>query len=76
MNLLLLDVRPDPIPVAGPGGLMLLALVVLIITAALVAGFVLLLKQRRRAGSNSASVGRSVSPGATEQTHPSNPNQP
>ena len=76
MDLLLLDVRPDPIPVAGPAGLILLAFATLIITAALVVGFVFLLKRRKRADRNSANVGRSVSPVASEQTQPSNPNQP
>jgi len=75
VNLLLLDV-PDPVRAGGPISLILLAFVVLIITVALVVGFVFLLKQRRRAGSNSASVGRSVSSGVAEQTHPSKPNQP
>lgn len=76
MNLLLLDVRPDPIPVAGPAGLILLALVVLLITAALIGFFVVLLKRRKRAGGSSARVGHAVSPAAAEQTQPSNPNQP
>ena len=76
MNLLLLDVRPDPIPVAGPAGLILLALVVLIITVALVGFFVVLLKRRKRAGGSSARVGRSVVPAASRKAQPSNPNQP
>jgi hypothetical protein len=76
MNLVLLDVRPDPISVAGPVGLILLALVVLMITVALVVGFVFLLRRRRRAGRNPASGGRSMSPGASKQPQPSNPNQP
>ena len=74
MNLLLLDVRPDPIPVAGPAGLMILALVILIITVSLVGFFVLLLKRRKRAGSSSVNVGRSVAPAGSAQ--PSSPNQP
>jgi hypothetical protein len=76
MNLLLLDVRPDPVSVAGPVGLILLALVVLMITVALVVGFVFLLKRLRRNGGNPASVGRSISSGAPEQPQPNNPNQP
>jgi hypothetical protein len=75
MNLFLLDV-PDPARAAGPISLILLACVVLITTVVLVVGFVFLLMRRRRAGSNSASVGRSVSPAAAAQTHPSKPNQP
>ena len=43
MNFLfLLDVRPDPAPVAGIGGLILLAFVVLGITAALIVGLMIL----------------------------------
>jgi hypothetical protein len=51
MNLLFfLDVRPGPAPIAGVGGLILLAVVVLIFTAALIVGFVFLLRQLKRAG--------------------------
>jgi hypothetical protein len=75
LNLLLLDV-PDPVRAGGPIGLMLLAFVVLIITVVLVVGFVFLLKRRKLAGSNSTSGGRLVSSGASEQPHPSKPNQP
>src|SRR5436853_4161230 len=47
--LFLLDIRPGPAPIAGVGGLILLALLVLIFTAAFIAGFVFLLKQLKRA---------------------------
>ena len=53
MNFLLLfDVRPDPVPVNGVGGLILLAVVVLTITAALIVGFVFLLKALKQGGSS------------------------
>ncbi len=50
--LFLLDIRPGPAPIAGVGGLILLAVLVLILilTAALIVGFVFLLKQLKRAG--------------------------
>ena len=48
--LFLLDIRPGPEPIAGVGGLILLALLVLIVTAAFIVGFVFLLKQLNRAG--------------------------
>ena len=50
--LFLFDVRPDPVPVAGVGGLILLAAVVLTITAALIVGFVFLLKALKRGSSS------------------------
>ena len=49
-RLFLFDVRPGPAPIAGVGGLILLAVLVLIFTAALIVGFVFLLKQLKRAG--------------------------
>lgn len=53
MNFLFLfDVRPNPVPVTGVGGLILLAIVVLTITAALIVGFVFLLKALKRGSSN------------------------
>ncbi len=56
MNLLfLLDIRPGPAPIAGVGGLILLAVLVLIFTAALVVGFVFLLKQLKRASGSTLS---------------------
>ncbi len=49
MNFLFLfDVRPDPVPVAGVGGLILLAFVVLMFSAALIVGFVFLLRALKR----------------------------
>ena len=52
MNLLFLfDVRPDPVPVASAGALILLALVVLIFTVASIVGFVFLLKALKRGSS-------------------------
>ena len=56
MNFLfLLDVRPDPVPVAGIGGLILLAFVVLMFAAALIVGFVALLKRLTRSGNRVSS---------------------
>ena len=49
MNFLfLLDVRPDPVSVAGAGGLILLAFVVLMSAAALIVVFVFLLKRLKQ----------------------------
>jgi len=53
--LFLLDIRPGPAPIAGVGGLILIAVLVLIFTAALVVGFVFLLKQLKRAGGSAFS---------------------
>ena len=47
--LFLLDIRPGPAPIAGVGGLILLALLVLVFSAALIVGFVFLLRQLKRA---------------------------
>jgi hypothetical protein len=72
----LLDVRPDPVPVAGVGGLILLAFVVLIFTAALIVGFVFVLKRLKRnsrAGSPREGLTQTAPAG---QFQPSNPNQP
>jgi len=56
MNLLfLLDIRPGPAPIAGVGGLILLAVLILIFSAALIVGFVFLLKQLKRAGGSTLS---------------------
>lgn len=51
MFLILLDVAPDPVPVAGVGGLVAIAVAVLFLGAALIVGFIILLKRikRRRA---------------------------
>ena len=48
----LFDIRPDPVPVAGVAGLVILAIFVLILVAVLIVGFVFLLKvlQRRKSG--------------------------
>jgi hypothetical protein len=48
----LFDIRPDPVPVAGVAGLVILAIFVLILAAVLIVGFVFLLKvlQRRKGG--------------------------
>ena len=53
--LFLLDIRPGPAPIAGVGGLILLAVLVLIFTAALIVGFVFLLKQLKRASGSTLS---------------------
>src|SRR5437660_9223458 len=52
--LFLLDIRPGPAPIAGVGGLILLAVLVLIFTAALIVGFVFLLKALKRGSSTGA----------------------
>ena len=54
MLLFLLDIRPGPAPIAGVGGLILLAVLVLIFTAALIVGFVILLKALKRGSSTGA----------------------
>lgn len=76
--LFLLDVRPDPVPVAGVGGLILLAFVVLMFTAALIIGFVFLLKQLKRNGRVSGPTVREGLAQSAPAGHfqPSNPNQP
>jgi preprotein translocase subunit YajC len=49
MNLLLLDVRPDPPTAAlGIGILIVLILAILIISAALIGGFVFLMMRRKK----------------------------
>ena len=74
MNLFLLDVRPDPLSVAGIGGLILLAVIVLIFTAGLVTGFVFLLKRLRRRTSPTVKGGLSRTsvcrPTSAEQAKP------
>jgi flagellar basal body-associated protein FliL len=86
--LFLLDVRPDPVPVAGVGGLILLVFVVLMFAAAMIVGFVFLLKRLRRGSSptpespaehlswDGAVREGSTSTGRTAEFQPSNPNQP
>lgn len=75
LSLLLFDLRPDPVPVAGPGGLILLAFVVLMLTVALIVGLVFLLKRLK--GVSSPTVREGLSPlSVSEQPQPSNPNQP
>jgi hypothetical protein len=74
-SLFLLDVRPDPVPVAGVGGLILLAFVVLMFAAALIAGFVFLLKRLKRGSSPTVREGSLERP-SRAQFQPSNPNQP
>jgi len=74
-----LDVRPDPVPVAGVSGLILLAFVVVMFAAALVFGFVFLLKRLSR--SNIRVSSPTVREGlpltrANRELQPSNPNQP
>ena len=66
----LFDIRPpDPVPVAGLTGLVLLALVVLILAVTFTAGFVFLLKLRQRRKASAARIdGGNVS-------QPSSPNQ-
>ena len=65
----LLDVRPDPVPVAGVAGLVLLAIVVLILAAVLIVGLVFLLKflQRRKVNAIGTSGGRVVQPSSPNQ---------
>ena len=53
--LFLLDIRPGPAPIAGVGGLILIAVLVLIFTAALIVGFVFLLRQLKRASGSTLS---------------------
>src|SRR2546429_6098222 len=53
--LFLVDIRPGPAPIAGVGGLILLALLVLIFSAALIVGFVFLLKQLKRGSGSTLS---------------------
>jgi hypothetical protein len=89
--LMLFDVRPDPVPVAGVGGLILLAFIVLMFTAALIVGFAFLLKRLKRNGRAASPIpglpdgqpgwGGAVSEGLRQparagQFQPSNPNQP
>ena len=67
MSLILLDVAPDPVPVAGVGGLVALAVAVLFLGAALIVGFVILIKRikRRRADGTT-----SQSPVITQRSSP------
>jgi hypothetical protein len=67
MAMFLLDVRPDPVPVAGVAALVLGVIVVLVLVALLIVGFVLLLKflQRRKAGLTPVAGGV-----ATQSTNP------
>lgn len=65
----LLDVRPDPVPVDGVAGLVVLAIVVLMLAATLIVGFVFLLKFLQRRKTNTAHL---VSSGGVQ---PSSPNQ-
>ena len=70
MNLLFLfDIPPEPKPVAGVAGLILLAFVVLMLTTALVVGFVFLLRRLRR------SKIVEPAPDARMAAQPSSPNQ-
>ena len=50
--LLLLDVAPDPVPVASAGSLVALAVAVLFLGAALIVGFIVLLKRIKRRRAN------------------------
>ncbi len=50
--LILLDVAPDPVPVAGVGSLVALAVAVLFLGAALIVGFIVLLKRIKRRRAN------------------------
>jgi len=52
----LLDIRPGPAPIAGVGGLILLAALVLIFSAAFIVGFVFLLQQLKRASGSTLSL--------------------
>ena len=65
----LLDVRPDPVPISGIAGLILLVIVVFIITATLIVGFVFLLKRLKRRQTNEPA------PASGSPTQPSSPNQ-
>jgi hypothetical protein len=76
----LFDVSPDPVPVVGVGGLILLALLVLMFTGALIVGFVFLLKRLMQGSTRRVSnpTAREDLPqtGPAGQFQPSNPNQP
>ena len=50
--LILLDVAPDPVPVAGARSLVALAVAVLFLGAALIVGFIVLLKRIKRRRAN------------------------
>ena len=65
----LLDVRPDPVPVAGVAALVLGVIVVLVLVAFLIVGFVLLLKFLQRRKTSLAPVAGGVA------TQPTSPNQ-
>jgi hypothetical protein len=71
-NLMLPDVRPDPIP-AGTGttALILIAFAVLMLSVAAIVGFVFLLRWLRR-----AQASPSQTQVATRNFQPNNPNQP
>lgn len=65
----LFDIKPDPVPVTGVAGLVLLAVVILLLAATLIVGFVLLLKllQRRRASSDRIDGGSVAQPSSPNQ---------
>jgi len=67
--MLLLDVRPDPVPVAGVAGLVLLVVVVLILAASLIVGFFFLLRFLKARKTNVAPLNRSA------EVQRSSPNQ-
>ena len=71
-NLLLLDVRPDPVP-AGSGalGLVLIGIVVLMLSAAAIFGFVFLLRWLL-----STKAATPQTQHATPEFQPNSPNQP
>ena len=70
-SLLLLDVRPDPVPTAsGAAGLILIGIVVLMLSVAAIVGFVFLLRWFLRAKAATAPTP------ATAEFQPNSPNQP
>lgn len=70
-DLLLLDVRPDPVPAGnGATGLILIGVVVLMLSAAAIVGFVFLLRWLLR-----AKIATARTP-ATVEFQPNSANQP
>ncbi len=48
VQLILFDIRPDPVPVAGIGGLILLAFLILFLSATVLIAIVVVVKRMRR----------------------------
>jgi hypothetical protein len=75
MNLILIDAKPEPVPVASVGGLILLAFIVTVFSVALIVGFVFLLKRLRQRRGPVINERASPATGG-ERIQPNNPNQP